>query len=241
MAWGMVAGAAISALGSYLASKNQQHGSSSAADTAQNIFDQTFAAGQPYRDAGAAATARLRDLLGISDNTGAQGFGSLTSNFTPADFLANKDPGYAFQLKTGAQALQNSQAANSGVLSGAALKDLIGFNQGMAATGYQNAFDRWMNQNNAVYSRLGNLATLGQNSAANAGSSGANFANIIGNAQMSGANAGAAGIIGASNSINSGLGYYQLGQLLNQHQQTAGGSTFDPISSFLSGTSTSGD
>ena len=224
IAGAVVVGALVNSSASNSAANKQAGAAKDAAQTQTDIFNKTFDAGQPYRDSGAAATARLRDLLGISDNTGADGFGSLTKSFTPADFLANKDPGYDFQLQQGQKALQNSQAANGGVLSGAALKELIGFNQGFASTGYQNAFDRWLNSNNATYSRLGNLASLGENSAVGAGNSGANFAGGIGNALIGAGNASAAGTIGQANAVtgavNNGLGYYQLNQLLGPQKTT---------------------
>lgn len=218
VAGAVVAGAAISAVSANSAAGKQQAAANQATATQQGMYNQTFAAGQPYRDSGALATGKLQDLMGLSGNSTSPGYGSLTQTFTPQDYLANQDPGYQFQLQQGQQALQNSQAAQGGVLSGAALKDLINFNQGTAATGYQNAFNRFQTQQNNTYSRLGNIATLGQNSAANAGSTGANFANGISGTITGAGNAAAAGQIGVGNAIssgiNSGIGYYQLNQLM---------------------------
>lgn len=216
-----VAGTAVLGyVGSQQAANKQVGAANHATDVQQAIYDQSFQAGAPYRQAGEMATGRLNDLLGISGNTGADGYGWLTHTFNANDYLANQDPGYEFQRQQGQQALQNSQAAKDGALSGAALKGLMSWNQDYAKAGYQNAFDRFTTNQNNIYSRLGNLATLGQNSAANTGSTGASFANGLSGTITGAGNAAASGTIGGVNAINSavnnGMGYYQLNSLLNK-------------------------
>src|SRR5262249_51218287 len=73
-------------------------------------------------------------------------FGSFTQPFGVEQFYDFADPGYAFQLQQGTQALQNSAAADSGALSGAALKDLLKYNQDYAGTAYNDAFNRYQTQ-----------------------------------------------------------------------------------------------
>jgi len=210
-------GAAIVGLGSAviggIASNNAANTQANAANNAtalqQQIYEQNQANLNPYMGYGTSAGKTLSSMLAPG--------GQLTQSFTPADYLANKDPGYQFQLQQGQQALQNSQAAGNGVLTGSALKDLIGYNQGMAATGYQNAFDRWQAQNTNVYNRLMGMSQLGENAAAGAGNTGASIgANMAGTITGAG-NAAAAGQIGVANAIsgglNSGLGYYYMNQM----------------------------
>lgn len=206
-----IVGGAVIGAGASMAASNQQKGAANRATALQgSMFERTQANLQPYMGTGAQANARLADLLGTSGNTSAAGYGSLSHPFTMQDYLANQDPGYQFQLQQGQQALQSSQAAQSGVLSGAALKDLVSFNQGMAATGYQNAWNRWMAQNTNTYNRLSGMAGLGENAAAGVGNmgvqTGANMANTITGA----GNAQAAGYVGAANSINNAVGYYSV-------------------------------
>jgi hypothetical protein len=210
-----IAGAAVvGAVASSSAADKQSHAANSATASQQGMYDQTVANEAPYRTAGASATGRLGDLLGTSGNTKAAGYGSLTTGFTGADYLANQDPGYQFQLDQGTKALQNSQAANGGVLSGAALKDLIGYNQGMASTGYQNAWNRWNTQQGNTYSRLGSLAQLGQSAASNQASGASTFAGGIANTITGAGNAQASGTVGAANALSNGAtnlaGYYYL-------------------------------
>ena len=228
LAGATVAGAAISANASKQAAKSQAGAANNATQLQQNIYDQNQANLAPYMQQGNAANLRLADMLGTSGNTGASGYGSLTQPFTAQDYLNNQDPGFGFQLAQGNQALSNSLAAGNGVLSGSAVKDLINFNQGMASTGYQNAWNRWNTQQGNTYQRLSGMAGLGENAAAMSGNqgvqSGANMANTITGA----GNAIAAGTVGSANAISSGLsnlgGYYYMNNMNNR-------STTMPVSS----------
>ena len=132
------------------------------------------------------------------------GYGSFTKPFDAEEFYKYEDPGYWFRLQQGQQALLNSAAAGSGALSGAALKDLLGYNQDMASTEYGNAFNRYQTTQGNIFQRLMGIAQLGQSSAAQTGSIGATLA---GNAGANTANAGTAtgsGIVGGANSITNG-------------------------------------
>lgn len=215
-AWVGLGAAAIGAVGSITAAGQQSSAANNATGAQQAMYQQTYNAEAPYRTAGSAATSKLSDLLGTSGNTGASGYGSLTQPFTAADYTANQDPGYQFQLQQGQQALQNSQAADGGVLSGAALKGLINFNQGTAATGYQNAWNRWNTQQNNTVARLGSLAQLGESASSNQASGASTFAGGIANTITGAGNAAAAGTVGAANAIsgaaNNAAGYYYLSQ-----------------------------
>jgi hypothetical protein len=212
-----VLGAGASIYASNKAANTQADAAQNAANINQQQYQQTRTDLQPYVQGGYGAQTALNNLLGIGTPSNAATYGQLTHSFTPADYLANQDPGYQFQLQQGQQALQNSQAAQNGVLSGAALKGLIGFNQGMAATGYNDAFNRWQTQNQNVYNRLAGLLQVGENAGAQTGTIGANLAGNSANAVMSGGNALAAGQVGMANAINGGInnatGYYMLNNM----------------------------
>lgn len=137
-------------------------------------------------------------------------YGSFTQPFDTHAFLSYLDPGYGFQQQQGQQAVLNSAAAGSGALSGAALKDLLSFNQGLAATGYQNAFDRYQTQQNNIFQRLYDIAGLGQNAAANVGNQGTQLAGNAGQMYSNAGSAAGAGIVGAGNSLSGGLSNYWL-------------------------------
>lgn len=200
------------------AANTQANAANNAAALQQQQFQQTRESLQPFINTGYDAQNTLRSLLGIGTNDGSGNFGSLMKPFDAQTFQQYKDPGYDFQLQQGQQALQNSQAAKDGVLSGAALKDLIGFNQGMANGAYQNAFSRYMSQNDATYNRLSNLLGIGQNAAAGVGNTGAQVMSNVGNTLTSGAAAQAAGQVGSANAwsgaLNNATGYYALSNML---------------------------
>lgn len=75
------------------------------------------------------------------------------------------DPAYAFQLKQGQDAIQNSASARGTGVSGNALKDLTQFGQGLASTYYNDAFSRAKTQfdtnQNATLQNLTPLISAG--------------------------------------------------------------------------------
>lgn len=178
------------------AANKQVDAANNATALQQSMFNKTQENLQPYMQGGSTALSSLLDKIKS---------GQLGGSFTGADYLANKDPGYEFQLQQGQQALQNSQAAGDGVLSGAALKNLINYNQGMASTGYQNAYNRWLANQQNTYSQLSGLASLGENAGANVGNAGVGYSNGMANTITGAGNAAAAGIVGGANAINSGV------------------------------------
>lgn len=218
--WVAAGTAILGAVTSEDASSKQASAQRQAAATQQGMFNTINGQEQPFMQAGYGATTQLNQLLGTSGDPTAANYGSLTKSFTPDDFLANKDPGYDFQLKTGAQALRNADTPGVGALSGPALKDLIGFNQNMAATGYQNAFNRFQTQQSNVFTRLSDIANRGQNAASNTGQAGSSLGQGIAQAQAAAGASSAAGIVGAGNAIgNAG----SLAYLMNSNN---GGSTY---------------
>lgn len=113
----------------------------------------------------------------------------LNRSFNEQEML--NDPGYQFRLQQGQNALNSSLAAKGGMLSGAALKAAMNYNQGFASQEYGNAYQRFTNDKNNRFQMLSGLAGMGLN--ANAGYAGANMqtqggtqlSNVLGNnAQM---------------------------------------------------------
>lgn len=134
----------------------------------------------------------------------AGGYGSLLKPFT-ADNFRELSPAYNFQLEQGMQGTLNGEAAGAGALSGAAQKDLMSFNQNLANTSFNNAFNQYQTQQGNIYSRLAGIAQLGQSAAANTGQQGTALA---GQAAQSATNIGtaqAAGQIGQANAWSGAL------------------------------------
>ena len=187
-------------------------------DLARDIFAQQTALNEPFRQGGVNALNRMQDLLGLSGNRRAPGYGSLSKNFTMADFQA--DPGYAFRMSEGLKALDRQAAARGGLISGAALKASQGYGQDLASQEYMNAFNRFQTNRTNLLNPLQAIAGTGQtatNTLSQAGQNmGTNVANYMGNAGQaqagavtSAADARASGYLGAqegwNRAINSAL------------------------------------
>lgn len=100
---------------------------------------------QPYSQMGLDAQSQLA--------------GNLAEGFNPGDLTA--DPGYQFRLQQGLDAQQKALAAQGLGSSGQAIKAATEYGQGMAATEYGNAYDRWLEQNR----QLGSVGGQGMGAA----------------------------------------------------------------------------
>lgn len=167
-----------------------------AADLQKQMFDKQIELQAPFREAGLSGQNRLLELLGIGGAKGAQGYGKYASaEFTPANFLANQDPGYAFRMAEGMKGLERSAAARGGLLSGAALKGIQQYGQGLASQEYQNAFNRYQTQRANTLNPYASLAGVAQTSS-----------NALADAAGAyGANAGNLAMAGGANQANAAL------------------------------------
>jgi hypothetical protein len=132
-----------------------------------------------FKAAGEAGQTRLMDLLGLSGNKDAPGYGSATSTFKVEGFDPNtllqsfntqqmeQDPGYAFRLSEGQKAIDRSAAAKGGLQSGAALKAAAEYGQNMGSQEYQNAYGRFMSTQAAQAQNYGNAFNRFQTERAN--------------------------------------------------------------------------
>jgi hypothetical protein len=223
-------GAAL--LGGALASNAQGQAARTQADAANNaaalqkstadkqlalqekMFNTQNTLQEPFRKAGISGQNRLLDLLGLSGNTTAAGYGSAAQNFTPSDLTS--DPGYQFRLSEGLKALDASAAARGGLNSGNAGRALVDYGQAAGSQEYQNAYNRYNTNRANILNPLQSLAGQGQSSSnamgAAAGANAAagsntlqNYGNNAGNMMVNAGNAQASGYLGQANSWNSAL------------------------------------
>lgn len=178
----MVGSALISANASKQAAKSQGHAADMANQTQRSQFDQTRADQAPWRDIGGWAIGQLQNGMGPG--------GSLSHQFGMGDYQA--DPGFAFRLQQGEQALGRSAAARGGALGGGTLKALTRYNSDQASQEYGNAFNRFQTNQTNQYNRLANMAGMGQTSANLTSQLGMNMAGQIGQNYMGQGNANAA-------------------------------------------------
>jgi hypothetical protein len=90
----------------------------------------------PYRTAGEKAVNQLSEMT--------QPGGAATKDFSYGPFNYTADPGYAFRLKEGMNAMNATAAARGGLISGNALKAGQIYGQEMGSQEYGNAFNRYL-------------------------------------------------------------------------------------------------
>ena len=216
----------VGAAGSIIGSSQQANAATNAANIQSGMFGETVGNEQPFINAGKLSQAQLNYLLGtgapgtgnIARGSTAGGFGSLTAPFTAANWKS-LSPAYGFQLQQGMQGVVNSDASGSGATGGAALKDLIGYNQGMANTSFNNAFNQYQTQQGNIYARLMGVANQGQAAASNQATGASNFGSSIGASTAAAGTATGGGTVGAANALggaaNTAALYGYLGQSAN--------------------------
>ena len=161
---------------------------------------------EPFRGAGITAQNRLLDLLGLSQNRGAEGFGKYGRDFSMSDFTA--DPGYAFRLAEGQKTLDRQAAARGGLISGGALKAATRYGQDMGSQEYQNAFNRYQTNRANQLNPLGSLLTSGQAAASNQAAAAGNYGTQAGGNITGAGAATAAGQVGSTNALTNALSSY---------------------------------
>jgi len=195
-----------------------------AADLQYKQYQENVARQKPFYDVGVNA---LPELVKASKYTpfGMQQF--------------QQDPGYAFRLKEGQQALDRQAAARGGLISGGALKAAQRYGQEMGSQEYTNAFNRYQLERQARLNPLQSLAGVGQTTANTLGTSGQQMASNVGEAQQNAAAARASGYVGQANALTGGLGtslnYSQGQNMINSMRGSGGGgalggpNNFDPF------------
>lgn len=202
-----VTSAVLGANASKKAASQQDRAAQAAADRTDAQYKQARTDLAPYTGIGAEGVGRLSDLMGLSDNKGAQDYGLLTRQFGMDDFQA--DPGFQFRLDEGQKALERSASAKGGVFSGAAGKALTRFGQNFASEEYDKAYNRFNDYQSNLYNRLSGVTNIGQNAVNAQNNLGANAVAQANDLRTSGAAARAAGTIGAANSYIGGINSLQ--------------------------------
>lgn len=205
----------------------------------RQIWEQQQKDQAPYLQQGQNAIGKLSDLTlggdGFKSYISSQGINSGAGGYN--DFLRSRglangqfntnNPQYQFLQKQGMQALDRSAAARGMGYSGAQLKALNEYGQGLASQQYDKEYARAANEYNDIYNRaaqeygnyynrLAALSQGGQQAAQSLGGIGSNYsanaANTLGSLSSQlqnnigqGANARASGYIGKANAIGGGI------------------------------------
>lgn len=202
-----LAGAAISANASSNAASTEAGAANNATDALQRQYNLNRQDVQPWLDSGKNALGQLNQQMP-----------NLTRSFSMADFQA--DPGYAFNLQQGQQAIERSAAARGGLNSGATMKSLANYSQGVANQTYNDSFNRFNTSQGNTFNRLSTMAGMGQNAANTNVQSGNQTAAGVASNITSAGNATAAGQIASGNNINNlignGMNTWMSNQVLNR-------------------------
>lgn len=190
---GTIGGALLGGSAAKKAASVQASAADRAAELQKEQYEQTRQDLAPWRAAGEQA---LNKLIPMSDYT----------KFGMDQFTA--DPGYAFRLSEGQKALDRSAAARGGLISGSALKAAQRYGQDMGSQEYQNAFNRYQTERNAMLNPLQSLAGIGQTATNQLGQAGQNYATNAGNAYGAAGQATASGYTGVANAASQGFGQY---------------------------------
>lgn len=209
MSWVAVGVAGATLVGSIYSSDQQKGAAKSAANAqesaAQQAIDQT---NQNYD--------RTATNLNPYIDSGKNALGSINA-LNSGDYSSfHASPDYQFTLNQGLQGLDRSAAARGSLYSGGHSADTLGYAEGLADQNY-----------NSYYSKLANLAGMGQSAASNLGSVGTGNAAAVGNYLTNSENAAANGAINTANA-NSNLGS-QLAQLAGQLGTQYASSYMPPI------------
>lgn len=186
---GSIASAVIGNKGASKASKAQVQAAQMGIDAQKEIYGKNQVALAPFQSLGAPAGQQINALLGLSDDPAAA---------AKAFEAYRGSTGYDFRVKQGQNALNSGYAGSGTLQSGAALKGLDDYRQGMASAEFGNYLNALGNQQSLGFSAASALAGVGQN-----------YANSVGNLYQDQGNARANAALtkaqNTSNAVQSGI------------------------------------
>jgi hypothetical protein len=216
---GSIISGAIGADASQSAANTQAGAANQATQAQLGMFNQTQQNLAPWMTAGKGSLAQLQGLVG-------SGPGQLGKPFGMADFMA--DPGYQWRVQQGQDAIMNQRSALGGVNSGATLKALSDYTAGQATGTWDDAYGRYIQQNQNLFNMLNSMSGTGANAAAGLGGIGTQVGEQIGSNIMGAGNARAAGQIGSANAITGAMGQGFNAYLMSQYLNPGGGNPYGP-------------
>lgn len=153
--------------------------------------------------------------------------GEFLRDFSMADF--EKDPSYLFRQDEGRKAIEGGAAGRGGLLSGATLKALSKYGQGLASEEYGNAYNRYNANLDRRFNRLSGIAGTGQTATRDTAQMGSQVASNVGQNIIGAGNARASGYVGVGNAIGGAAqgytNYSMLKDVLGRQQPTPWTST----------------
>jgi len=200
---GPVIGGVMASNAASKAANTQAASADKATALQKEMWQKQLELNKPFYEAGLKGQDYLLNYLGIGGDPSAPGYGAGMKPFDATSMY--EDPGYAFRLSEGVNALNKQAAARGGLISGAALKAAERYGQDYASGEYNNAFNRYWQQRNQILNPVQSLLGQGQTTASNLGGAGQNYATRAGDNMMAAANARASGYVGGANALSSAL------------------------------------
>jgi len=194
--WAIAGGSALNYLGSQQSSKTAAKGQKRSLREQRRQFNLINEQLDPFRKAGLSGLAGVQTLLK-----------------DPSSIL--QDPAYKFALGEGQRAITGKAAAGGTLQSGATLKDLTRFGQGLATSTYQQQIQNQMG-----------LANLGGQAAMQGGQIGAQMSGQMGNTMAGISQAQAAGQMGMTNAVSGGLQDYAKYQMMQEYMGSGAGTGY---------------
>ena len=180
-------------------------------DLRRRMYEESVARQKPFYEAGVNALPGY--LQGIQPG------GELVRGFTQADYQA--DPGYAFRMSEGMNALNRSMAAKGMGISGANIKGALRFGQGLGSEEFQKAYERFRDTQGLRRNALAGVVGYAPTAAGAMTSSGQSYASGAGpQMYQQGVNTGNALIADRQARESS---YGQLGSALGKYLNTTYG------------------
>jgi len=189
MAGGAAIGGIASAVGSSKAASTAANAQQQSNQLQQAMYNQTRSDLMPYQQFGQQGMAALNQQTPW-----------LNTPFSMTQSDLEQTPGYQFTKTQGLKAVNNDMGARGLLNSGAAMKGAANYATGLADSTYMDQFNMDQTQKQNIFNRLMAPVQLGENAASQTGAYGTqtsanqanvnmNAAQLVGNAQMSGANA----------------------------------------------------
>lgn len=147
------AGAGVGAIGGFMGARSANKNANAAAELLRMYSER---AGTQYQNALGQMTGTLNPFIQMGDRTMADAETAARTRIDPTltgFSLENyfNDPAYQFQLEQGTQGINNAAAARGNFFAPATMQKLGQFQQGLAATGYEDAFSRYMQESQGLY------------------------------------------------------------------------------------------
>lgn len=191
-----LAGGAMQANAANQAAQTQAQAADKSLALQEKQFNQSREDSMPWMTAGKTALEAYMGELGLSDSAKA---GTFESGF-------QKTPGYQFQMDQGREGVQNSLAALGMKNSGAGLKAITKYSQGVADQGFNNYLDRLSGVSTGGQAQVSQNNALGQNAVAQMGQTIQDKGAATASGYVGGANAWSNALSNVSKQAGFGLG-----------------------------------